>query len=415
MKKVLLLALVVLISSTTFAQKKTVARVKSMVQMETPDFTAARQLIGEALENEETKGLADTWFVAGLIGYYQFKDANIQTALGKTVDQEVLGTAIIESYDYWLKADSIAQIPTKDKKGREVVDTKTRKNIETKLLEYYHAQSLVSYGLALNEKGDYNGAYVAFQKHLGIRDLTMMQQDPKALEQMPKDSIYAQYQYYTALFAIQSEQHTLAAEILEGIKDGMYEPLTCHQLLYQEYLALNDTVHFVGVLKEAAEKFPKEPWFLQNLINYYIFSGQPQAAIDYLNMAIEREPNVAQYHLIMGNLQANENNFPAADACYDKALELDPNMADAMAGKGRVFYNQGVKLNEEASSISDNKAYKKALEQMNVLFKQSLPFFVKAHEMDPTNRDYLTTLKSLYYRFNMTKEYDAIEAEIEAL
>ena len=229
---------------------------------------------------------------------------------------------------------------------------------------------------------------------------------------MPKDTIYNQYTYYLALFAIQGEDHDNAIRILEDIKDGSYQSLTCYQLLYQEYFALKDTAEYVAVLQAASDKFPQEPWFLQNLINHYIFSGQQQAAMDYLKEAIEREPNVAQYHLIMGNLQETTKQYEAAEASFNRALELNPQLADAVAGKGRIIYNQAVQINEDATAISDAKAYKKALEEMNEMFKKSLPFFEKAHEMDPENRDYMTTLKSLYYRFKMTSEYDAMTEKL---
>ena len=133
--------------------------------------------------------------------------------------------------------------------------------------------------------------------------------------------------------------------------------------------------------------------------------------MDYLAQAIEREPNVAQYHHIKGNLDENLGNYDAALADFDAALAIDPTLADAMAGKGRVYYNQAVKLNEEAAMISDNKEYKKALEEMNEVFRKSLPFFEKAHEIDPTDRTYVQILKGLYYRFHD----EAKEAEMRAL
>ena len=308
-------------------------------------------------------------------------------------------------------ADSLSQIPTYDKKGRPKYDTRIRKEIQKRLLEYYKAQYLISYGIYLNEQSDYEKAYEVFELYLTTPDLPMMQ-EPKLQEQMPKDTIYNQYTYYLALFAIQGEDHDNAIRILEDIKDGSYQSLTCYQLLYQEYFALKDTAEYVAVLQAASDKFPQEPWFLQNLINHYIFSGRQQAAMDYLKEAIEREPNVAQYHLIMGNLQETTKQYEAAEASFNRALELNPQLADAVAGKGRIIYNQAVQINEDATAISDAKAYKKALEEMNEMFKKSLPFFEKAHEMDPENRDYMTTLKSLYYRFKMTSEYDAMTEKL---
>ena len=414
MKKVLSMMMVMLLAITACqAQKKAVSAAKNKaMNTESPDFAGAREAIAPALTNDETKGLADTWYVAGLIGYKENEWMMVQSQLGKTVDDKKKGEALKESYDYWMKAIELTYVPTYDKKGNPKYDTKTRKLITDKLLEYFKVQEFVKYGIYLNDQKDYQGAFDAFETHLGIPKLECMQ-DAKYQKEMPTDDeAYKQYTYYAGLFAVQSEQHEKAIEIFESLKDGEYEAITVNQFLYQEYVTLKDTANFVRVLQDAVKRFPGEPWFLQNLINFYIFSDQKPTAIDYLNQAIEREPDVAQYHHIKGNLLEDAKEYDAALASFDRALELDPKLADAMAGKGRVFYNQAVKMNEDAAYINDNKQYKKALEDMNAMFRRSLPFFEQAHEIDPENADYMRTLKTLYYRFNaepgMQAKYDAI-------
>ena len=282
------------------------------------------------------------------------------------------------------------------------------------MLEYYKNQELVKYGIYLNEQKDFEGAYNAFKMHVDIPDLAMMQ-DPKLQKEMPRDTTYTQYKYYAAIFAVQSELHDEAIALLNELKDGDYEAISVNQFLYQEYVALKDTAHFVATLQDAIIRFPQESWFLQNLINYYIFSGQEQTAVEYLATAIEREPNVAQYHHIKGNLDENLGNYDDALKDFDEALRCDPTLADAMAGKGRVYYNQAVKLNEAAAMISDNKAYKKALEEMNEVFRKSLPFFEEAHTMAPDDRQYMQVLKGLYYRFHMDDKYNEISEKLSNL
>ncbi len=409
MKKSLILAALVLISAGCFAQKNPlVKKAKSYMMAETPDFSAARAAISEAMEAGQN---AETYYWAGMIGYQEMTQENYNQMMGKGANQAKAGAAVVESYKYWLKADELAQVPVLNKKGVEVpTDPKMRGNVSKKMLEYYKQQELVKYGIYLNEQKDYAGAYEAFKMHIDIPELPMMQ-DPKLQKEMPRDTTYDQYKYYAAIFAVQSEMHPEAIALLSEMKDGNYEGISVNQFLYQEYLAVKDTVMFVQTLKDAIVRFPAEPWFLQNLINFYIFSGQEQTAVDYLAQAIEREPNVAQYHHIKGNLDENLGNYDDALKDFDAALAIDPTLADAMAGKGRVYYNQAVKLNEEAAMISDNKAYKKALEEMNEVFRKSLPYFEKAHEMDPTDRSYVVVLKGLYYRFHM----DEKEAEMRAL
>ena len=206
MKKTLLMAALVLISMGCVAQKSNVNKAKSLILSEDADFDQARELIGAALTNEETKDQANTWFVAGLIGYQQNDQAIKMQYLGQAIDQDKVGQGIMESYDYWIKADEIAMTPVLNKKGVEVVDTKTRNNIAKKMFDYYKNQDFIKYGVYLNEQRNFKGAYNVFMRHLKMRDLPMMQ-DEKMLLQMPKDTIYEQYEYYAALFAIQAQMH----------------------------------------------------------------------------------------------------------------------------------------------------------------------------------------------------------------
>lgn len=408
MKKSLILAALVLISAGCIAQKNPlVKKAKSYAMAETPDFTAARATIAEAIDQAPT---AETYYWAGMIGYQELTRENYNQMMGNGVNQAKAGAAVEESYNYWLKADELAQVPVLNKKGVEVpTDPKMRGNISKKMLEYYKNQELVKYGIYLNEQRDFEGAYRAFKMHIEIPDLALMQ-DAKLQKEMPRDTTYTQYKYYAAIFAVQSELHEDAIALLEELKNGDYEAISVNQFLYQEYVALKDTAKFVATLQDAIVRFPKESWFLQNLINYYIFSGQEKTAVEYLAKAIEREPNVAQYHHIKGNLDENLGNHEAALKDFDEALRCDPTLADAMAGKGRVYYNQAVKLNEAAAMIQDNKEYKKALAEMNEVFKKSLPFFEKAHEMAPEDRTYVQVLKGLYYRFGMEdKEHEMQE------
>ena len=412
MKKSLFLAVLVLISAGCFAQKNPlVKKAKSYAMSESPDFGAARSAILEALDAAPT---TETYYWAGMIGYQEVTQENYNQMMGKGVNQARAGEAATESYKYWVKADELAMIPTLDKKGREVVDQKTRNNIVKKMMEYYKNLEFVKYGIYLNEQKDFEGAYNAFKTHISIPELPMMQTE-KLQKEMPRDTTYIQYKYYAAIFAVQSELHEDAIALLEELKDGDYEAISVNQFLYQEYVAVKDTAKFIATLQNAIERFPKESWFLQNLINYYIFSGQEQVAVDYLAQAIEREPNVAQYHHIKGNLDENLGHYEDALKDFDNALAIDPTLADAMAGKGRVYYNQAVKLNEDAAMIQDNKAYKKALEEMNEVFRKALPFFEEAHKMAPEDRQYMQVLKGLYYRFHMDAEYNAITEKLNNL
>ena len=186
MKKSLILAALVLISAGCFAQKNPlVKKAKSYMMAETPDFSAARAAISEAMEAGQN---AETYYWAGMIGYQEMTQENYNQMMGKGANQAKAGAAVVESYKYWLKADELAQVPVLNKKGVEVpTDPKMRGNVSKKMLEYYKQQELVKYGIYLNEQKDYAGAYEAFKMHIDIPELPMMQ-DPKLQKEMPRDT-----------------------------------------------------------------------------------------------------------------------------------------------------------------------------------------------------------------------------------
>ncbi|NCB67267.1 MAG: tetratricopeptide repeat protein [Bacteroidia bacterium] len=403
MKKVILAIILAVSVTGTYAQKKNVTKAKNKALMEVPDFKGAREDIKPALTDSITKNQALTWYVAGTIGYKENEAELKKQMLGQKFDADVKGKAIMESYEYFLKAYELDGLP--DAKGK--IKPKFQKDIKAKIKEYYTTQAnLVAYGAHLFEKKDYPATVKVFETYLGIPALPMMNGELKP------DSTFYMIKYYTAIAATNGEMSDKAIAYYEDLKDDGYEELIVHQLLYEEYLKKKDTVNFVKTLKAGFEKFPNEPWFLQNLINYYIFSNQAKDAIVYLNAAIKRDPNKAEYQYIKGNLDENMGNLEDARKAFDKAIELDPTQADAYAGIGRLIYNKGVAMADAANEIKDNKLYNAAKKKADAVFAESIPFFKKAAELKPAEMEYKRTLKNIYYRLKMDKEYEAVDKEM---
>lgn len=411
MKKVVLsLAILMLSGGVVFAQKANVNKAKNKaLSTENPDFEGAREAIKLALEDPTTKDQANTWYVAGLIGYKENEKLFLDAQLGQQIDERKKGKAVVESYDYFVKADELGQIP--NAKGK--ISAKPRRDIKPKMLEYFTNQlNLISYGALLFEDDkDYKGAYDVFMRYLNIPKLPMFA-DPKDQEKVPQDSTYQMIKYFAALSASNAKMSDEAIALFRDLTDDNYETLAVYQLLYQEYYQLKDTANYVEVLKEGHQKFPQEPWFLQNLINHFIFTDQKQEAMVYLDAAIEAEPGIAQYHYVKGNLEEAFGNRDIAIEAFKKAVELDPTLADAYAGMGRVYYNQAVKIQDDAINIKDEAAFEAEQAKANALFEQSVPYFKKAVEAAPDDMDYKRTLRALYYRLGMDAEYDALSKEM---
>ena len=413
MKKSLFLAALVLMSAGCFAQKKNVSKARSLADAETPDYAAARQAINEALQNDETKDQANTWYIAGWIDYKQYASETLKMQLGQGGSDQTRGDMEYESIDFWTKAYELAMTPTYDKKGRAKYDTRTVKNIQPKMLEYFQQQALISAGFNAYEAKDYNKAYEMFIRHINIPEMKMMQ-DEKIKSEMVLDTNYYTCLYYAGRFAYEAQRYedaiatfnrmnTAAAKAGANHRDIVF----ANEYIYQIYIEQKDTVNAVAKLKECIESFPEEPWFMQNLINLYINSGQEEKAIDYLDIAINREPNVGQYYNSKGSILARIGRFEDAFAAFDKALALEPDNALFQESYGFAYIDLSNKLSDDATYL-DAKAYKQAKKEIDATNLKALPYFEKAYQLEPDNDSYKRSLRQLYYRLGMIDKYNAL-------
>ena len=83
MKKSIFLAALVLVGASCFAQKANVSKARNLCDAEVPDYVGARAAINEALQNDETKDQANTWYVAGFVGYKEFDATNLNRQMGR--------------------------------------------------------------------------------------------------------------------------------------------------------------------------------------------------------------------------------------------------------------------------------------------------------------------------------------------
>ena len=216
MKKVILAIILAVSVTGTYAQKKNVSKAKNKALMEVPDFKGAREDIKPALTDSITKKQALTWHVAGTIGYKENEAELKKQMLGQKFDADVKGKAIMESYEYFLKAYELDGLP--DAKGK--IKPKFQKDIKAKIKEYYTTQAnLVAYGAHLFEKKDYPATVKVFDTYLGIPELPMMNGELKP------DSTYYMIKYYTAIASTNGDMNDKAIAYYEDLKDDGYEEL----------------------------------------------------------------------------------------------------------------------------------------------------------------------------------------------
>lgn len=406
MKRVLLTVALCVAASASFAQKKAVSEAQSIAKSSNADFGEAKTLIKGALENPETKDDAKTWYVAGFIEDQQFNAERAKQILGQQPNEPVMYEALYGILPYFQKAYELDQLP--NEKGK--VKPKYSKDIKS-ILSANHVY-LFNGGAYYFDKQEYKKAYDFFNQYVEISELPMF----AGTQTAEKDSTFMTVQFYAAAAASLAKDSKLAIAALERAKKTPYRQNDVYQYLCYEYgeaRTPEDSLMLEKTLEEGLQVFPDSSFYLNNLINIYIYSNRNEKALELLNIAIQKSPNDANLYNVMGRVyETGLKDNVNAEKYFKLALEKDPDLTDALSNIGRIYYNQGVNKLSEANMINDSKKYQEELGHAKELFKQALPYYKKAHEAEPEKMDNMIALRGIYYNLNMGPELEAIEAEM---
>ena len=154
MRKITFFGLCVAASLAATAQNSVVKEAEQ--QSKSGKYLEAIETIQPALTNPETSQLVATWFIPGKAGMEYYKEQYLNKTIGKNVDGAKMGHAIIDGYNYLLKALPLDSLP--DAKGK--VKPKYSKEIVKLIKENYdHFNNAAVF---LWDAKDYHGAYDAW-------------------------------------------------------------------------------------------------------------------------------------------------------------------------------------------------------------------------------------------------------------
>ena len=135
--------------------------------------------------------------------------------------------------------------------------------------------------------------------------------------------------------------------------------------------------------------------------------------------ATEKDPGNPELQYNLGVITSESGDNKLAETYYRKAIELDPEYADAYLNLAAVILQQEEPLVEEMNNLgtskADNLKYDKLLEERQSLYKSAIPFLSKRLELKPKDIDTARTLMNIYSVIGDTAKFKELKAIVDSL
>lgn len=366
MKRVsLFLAILVLSAGFAFGQKSKLREANSALSSGKLD--QAKEAIDQALKDASLKNDAKAYFTKGEI--YQ-KIAEDPTGMFRKLD----ANAAVEAYSAYLEAMKY--------------DTKGRLAKKIKPLVVNLTNSLANRGAELFQNEKYKDAAGLFEKVLEIQKSDLVQME----------TIDTAMMFNIALASEKAEDYKKAISYYEKVKDLGYEEAKTYARLSAVLKADGQEDEATRILEEGSEKYPNDLNIIFELINKNLLGGTPEKAAQYVDKAIELEPNNASLYRAKGSIYEKTGDLKKAKEVYEKALEIDPKDFASQYNIAVMLLKDVEKRREEVNNIMDVEEYNAAVEDLLNRYESTVPYFEKAYEMNPSEMGSVQVLREIFFK-----------------
>ncbi len=206
----------------------------------------------------------------------------------------------------------------------------------------------------------------------------------------------------------------LAENPREEIKDSRREIV--FKNLAQNLVALEENEKALEVIGKGREEFPVSYSLLIDKANIYYNEGDNTKFKEKLEEAININPTEPTLHYNVGVMNMEQNNIEGAIKCFEKAIELKPDYADAYNNIGAAIIEKAAPIIEEMNnSLSDFDKYDKLQAKQFEIYKEAIPYYESAYKYNGSNIGIIQTLMGLYENLEMTDKFKEIRAVYDEL
>ena len=290
-------------------------------------------------------------------------------------------------------------------KSSEAFETAYRLSLSDTLYLYYAASTAVTVP-------DYD---LALKHYVELRELGYLGQETiyKAVNKTTGEVETFESEQMRD-FSIKSKSHN--SPTMEKTKPKSAEIIKNISLIY---ISKGDNQQAVKYIQEARLENPDDLDLLFSEANVQLKLNNKQAFKDLMIEATKKDPGNPELQYNLGVITSESGDNKLAETYYRKAIELDPEYADAYLNLAAVILQQEEPLVEEMNKLgtsrADNLKYDKLLEQRQSLYKSAIPFLSKRLELKPKDIDAARTLMNIYSVIGDTAKFKELKAIVDAL
>ena len=406
MKKVLFTVVLLAGAVVASAQVSVVKEAKSMKK----DPAAAAKVLEAALTNPETANDPNTWQLAGDLQKAIYDEENMKMYLpGGQADMPRMYNSLVKMFEYYLKCDDVEQAGIAN---GTVKKAKLRKKNAENLLKV--RTNLSNGGVEAFNANDYEGAQKYFGLFVDVVDHPMFADQAAALKADTLNTLFANY---AAMAAGMREPKDVASVIKYGNigKENASEGWRALMFMAEVYgnKENGDSIKWLETIKEGAQRFPEQDFFVGNIMDYYLQRGMVDEGLAQIDQLLAT--NEKPYFLyVKGVLLYEKKDYEAAHAALDKVIAAGGDLvAEAYSKKGDIYFFPAQQIVEENSSLNiDDPKYNANEAKIKEAYELAKPFYEKAKELEPDNQQiWGQMLLRIYWTLNKA-EYEALEKEM---
>ncbi len=410
MKKVLFTVALLAGAIAVSAQESVVKEAKS----KKGNPAEAAQIIEPALTNPETANNPETWKLAGDFqkAIYDAENEKLylsQIDKSKVADMPTMYNSMMKMFEYYMKCDELEQAKVA---SGELKKAKLRKKNVDVLLQV--RPNLTNAGIDAFNNNDYANAQKFFALYVDVVENPMFADKAEVLKADTMTTLFANY---AAMAAGMKDPKDAEAVIKYGTigKEDKNEGWRGLSFMAEVYgnKETGDSIKWLEVIKEGAEKFPEQEFFIGSLMDYYLQKGMLDEGLVQINSLISKIEKPFFYY-VKGILEFEKKDFAAAHATLDKVIATSQELAaEAYAKKGDCYFYPAQKIVEENSTLDlEDPKYNTNEAKIKEAYEFAQPFYEKAKELEPDNKAiWGQQLLRVYYKLNNPK-YQDLEKEM---